>query len=666
MRAIRLLILAAPLIGLCGCRGIALEPEPPLPRAGAATQSRTIRPVGRSELAAIVRGAPKLPVELDLGLKMRLVDFIDCTNPADLHDFLDQGTSKVVSGPAGKYRVTAPHRHAFFSYAYRTAGRDKPVLLVIEYPDDAERIISFMTHDSMRAEKPNTSFSQETGVYTGEPYPLTNRMQYFTLVAWPQDDWSPLIVLNFGRTGGAGAAGRIWVYAIDDMPPLEVDEPDPANPRKLDIFFPLAFLAERDNFGWKSPRSIEHMVDYMKWVGLNRVTMEVYANQGWGAMCTVPSWDVDDKGYLEKILKTIDAKGGVDFIAGIVADGMYGNVTSGGRKVADMKPDEARAVILKGFDEFLERYGKYKCLKGLAFGSMETIGFLDMLQKHGILAEVVTHIQKRRPDMEIVTYVGNPRLQTPYFNGVNGPTTADIIDRWETSNADWSTFLADEAAKCLKDWKHDPPDLKKVWCLNVYEQYAPDDCRLHPLYRQEPRAAIFHDLDRSQKRSDLFDTPYAAIFGTFTEGHIGLHKDVNFWYTKPWTAPEMNPSGPSAMAAWARAMGHHDRLVISAGGWSVKYYGLESQMRRFAKAFRSLPPVAMKIAGSAGQDASVTMVRADPTQGTFSRGLPLENLRAYWALHGGNRELVVSLPGAPTLDEVSQLAESLMSDRRKT
>mgnify|MGYP003335013756 CR=1 FL=1 len=26
---------------------------------------------------------------------------------------------------------------------------------------------------------------------------------------------------------------------------------------------------------------------------------------------------------------------------------MYGNVTSGGRKVAEMKPDEARAVILK-------------------------------------------------------------------------------------------------------------------------------------------------------------------------------------------------------------------------------------------------------------------------------------------------------------------------------
>ena len=39
-----------------------------------------------------------------------------------------------------------------------------------------------------------------------------------------------------------------------------------------------------------------------------------------------------------------------------------------------------------------------------------------------------------------------------------------------------------------------------------------------PLYRQEPRAMLYADTERSQARSDLFRTPYAAIFGTFTEG----------------------------------------------------------------------------------------------------------------------------------------------------
>ena len=55
------------------------------------------------------------------------------------------------------------------------------------------------------------------------------------------------------------------------------------------------------------------MVDYFKFIGVNRVTAEVYANQGWGAMCTVPAWDADDKGNLEDVLRRLDAKGGIEF-----------------------------------------------------------------------------------------------------------------------------------------------------------------------------------------------------------------------------------------------------------------------------------------------------------------------------------------------------------------
>ncbi|MGD0999880.1 MAG: sugar-binding protein [Candidatus Brocadiia bacterium] len=574
----------------------------------AASPTEKTRPVPEAKLAEILKSAPALPGGIvgELGIKAHLIDFVDCTRTDDPHDFRDQGTSKVESGPAGTYRVTAPHRHAFFSYAYRTAGADKPVLLVIEYPDDAQRMISFMTHDSMRPGIQHLSFSQETGVYTGAPYPLTNKMQYFTLVSWPQDNWSPLIVFNFGRTGGAGAASRIWAYAIDELPPLEVNAPDPANERVLGAFFPLLFLAQRDNFGWQSPRSVEHMVDYFKFIGVNRVTAEVYGNQTWGAMCTVPAWDADDHGNLDDVLRRMDAKGGMSFIAGIVAPGMYGRVTAGGRDVATLPPEQFKAVMLKGFDELIERYGKYKSFKGFALGSMETIGFYDMLQAKGAAAEVVAHIKARRPNLDVMTFVGNPYLQTPYFDGQYGPTSWDVIAKWERAGGgDWPAFLAGEILADFTKWRHVPAELEKVAGLQVCEQYAPDDCVTHPLYRQEPRAMIYADTERSQARSDLFRTPYAAIFGTFTEGWIGLHKDLNFWYTKPWTAPELNPAGEFATAAWALAEGQHDRLAITAGGWSVKYFGLDLAMRRFAKAFRALPPVEM-----AEAPASMDFVKA--------------------------------------------------------
>ncbi len=328
-------------------------------------------PLTERQLAKIVADAPSPPKRVRMNIPGRLIDFVDFTDPDDPHPIKDNGTSRIVTGPAGKYRVTASHRHAFFSTLYKTAGRDKPVLLVIEYPDDADRVMSFMTHDSTRPGRAHLSFSQEGGVYTGGAFPKTGKMQYFTVLGWVQDDFSPIIAVNFARTGGSAAASRMWVYAVDKLPELKVDAPDPKNQRTLDMFFPLTFLATRDNFGWKSPKSVDHMVDYGKFIGVNRVTMVVYANQAsWGSSARIPSWDIKHEGELDGILKTLDARGDFGLVAAIVADGMYGNVKSGGKKVADMSPEKAREVLLKGIDEFIDRYGKYKSLKGIALGSM--------------------------------------------------------------------------------------------------------------------------------------------------------------------------------------------------------------------------------------------------------------------------------------------------------
>ncbi len=588
-----------------------------------------VKAVPEAAMARIVDQAPKLPTEMDLGLKTRLIDFIDCTKADDPHDFIDLGSSRVIEGKAGNYRVTAPHRHAFFSYGFRTAGKDKPVLIVIEYPDDEERVISFMTHDSRRAERPHHSFSQETGVYTGGQYPLSNKMRYFTLISWPQDDWSPLLVMNFGNVGGAGAASRIWVYAIDEFEPLDVDAPADGPQRQLDMFFPLAFLAKRDNFGWQSPKSIEHMVDYMKQIGLTRATMMVYANQGWGAMCTIPAWDADDKGNLDDILTQMDRKGGVKLIAGIVAEGMYGVVKAGGKPVAEMEPEELQAIIIKGLDQFIDRYGKYESMGGLAFGSMEAVGFMDLLRDKGVLQQVVAHVKQRRPDWEVVTYVGNFYLQNPHFGGKQSPTAWEVISQWEASAADggnkrdlrdgWPEVMGRRVVENWQRWKRDPAELSKVEGLDVYEMFMPDDHRLHGLYRVLPRQAMLLDTETNQYRSRHADTPYAAIFGTFTEGYIGLHKQVNWHYTKPWTAPEFNPPAEIGMGAWTRALGLRDRTAISAGGWSVKYFGLEPQMRRFARNFRRLPAVEM----------------------TDVENLPVDTVRLRWVMHQGKRYVAV-------------------------
>jgi len=566
-------------------------------------------------LADLVANAPKVPLaELDLGLKLELIDYIDCTDPCDPHDFLDQGTSQVVEGPAGRYRVSAPHRHSFFAYGYKTAGVDQPVLLVMEYPDDARRRFNFSMADSMRPSKAHTSFAPNAGVYTGDPTPLSNQMAYTTLLCWPQDEWSPITAMSLYRSGVGAAASRIWIYAVQEMPPLLT--PEEMNGRTLDLFLPLPFQIDRDYFGWNSPNAIEHMADYCRWIGVNRVTVMTYANQTWGGYMNVPAWDVTSP-YLDNILQQMDEQGGdIGFIAGIVADGMYGMVTHDGQPLYKMSPDEMRPILFQGLEQIITNYGKYKSFKGIAFGSMETTGFLDTLIKHGLMEEAVTHVKELRPDLEVITYLGSSWLQRPYFMPYTNtfvktayayptPTVEQVIGQWEDSSKDWKKHLADTVLQNWKNWNQDPAALRTVEGLTLYEKRLPDDHRCIESYRQEPRGPVYFDVLRNSHMGELIDTPYAGLFGTFDESWCGLTQGYNFWWNVHWTSFESNPTGQHALRPYAFVMSDHDRLAISTGSWVPKYFGMESEFRRFARAFHSLPAELMQPASS--PDAGVVV-----------------------------------------------------------
>lgn len=574
------------------------------------------QPLDDKKLAPIVRGAPECPGPLaDLDLKLRLIDFIDCASDKDPHGFMDQGTSAVTSGPAGRYRVTAAHRHAFFSYRFRSAGKDKPVLLVIEYPDDARRNICFLTHESGLTGRANNDWSLETGVYCGEPLPLSNKMQYHTFIYWPQDEWPAVIVANWSRTGPGGAAARVWVYAIDaPLPKLDVKEPDPANPRRLGHYNSIHFLPTDLHFGYRSPNAVEHMLDYAEYVGVNELSWTVVYNNTWGFSCKIPSWDGGDKSdHLDRVLTAMDQRGGMAFVAGFYLGGDFkvGGKTlmktarrtatrPGDKEPESLSPEELKAALFKGFDEFLDNYGKYKSLKGVALGAMYGIECIDPWAKSGLLSELVAHIKAKKPDLLVETYVGGRNLHQPYFSGRGAgeektPSTWDVVSGWEASGKPWSQYIGQQAAALWKEWKHDPAELRKAG-LTVLEQLQPDDAGVFDYYGSspDPRAMIYYDLDRSQARSDAVASNRAAMWNTHYEGWLGLDPNVNFWYRKLWVAPDFLPPEPLSMAPFANTLGLRDRIEIIPGSWNNKFFGHEATVRKFAKAFRELPAVDMK------------------------------------------------------------------------
>ncbi|NLF29831.1 MAG: hypothetical protein GX591_02950, partial [Planctomycetes bacterium] len=564
------------------------------------------------QVDAIVAKAPACPAVEPMDLKVRLIDYIDCADDGDPHDRMDQGTSRVFMNPRlGAYRETAAHRHAFFAYRFRSAGKDKPVLIVWEYPDNAERTINFSTHESPLSGRSNSDWSLETGVYTGDPLPLSNRMQYHTFIMWPQDRWPVAMVGNFHRYGHRAAASRIWVYAIEGgLPALQVDAPDPDNQRKLAHFNSFAFLPTSFHFGYRSADAVEHMLEYCQYVGVNELAWCVLANNSWGAWADVPSWPSSgsDRRHLDKVLAAMDRRGGFSFAACV---GPEGNVTLGGKRYADMTSDELRQACFTLFDEFLDRYGSYQSLRAIGLGSQYGIHFAKRLAEAGVLDDVVAHIKARRPDLQVFVFTGGLGLHVEYFGGRNGgPTANDVIAAFEQGGGSWDEVLGDMAVKAWTAWGQSPADFKAVEGLDVYEQYQPDDHRIFPLYAQQPRSMIYYDLDRSAARSAAVASPYAAVWNTHYEGWYGLHPEVNFWYQKLWVAPDFNAPPPLSLASFARVLGHRDRLVIMPGSWNNKFFGFETSMRRFARAYRSLPPVEM---------ADVSDVPADTVRVRWTR-----------------------------------------------
>ncbi|MDH7568063.1 MAG: hypothetical protein QHJ73_00580 [Armatimonadota bacterium] len=602
-----------------GTRGACVVALATLCAASAAGAPEKPQPLSEDERAAIVRTAPQMPQLPGLDLKLRLVDYIDCTNPRDPHGFMDQGTSRVVTGPAGRYRVTASHRHAFFAYRFRAAGKDNPVLLVFEYPDDADRNICFFTHESGLSGAANIDWSLETGVYTGDPLPLSNRMQYHTFIFWPQDEWPVAIVANWSRYGANGAASRIWVYAITEpLPALDINAPDPERQRVFGHYNSFHFLPTNLHFGLRSPNAIQHMLDYCRYVGINELSWQVVTNNSWGFACRIPSWEGGDRNdHLDQVLAAMDARGGFGLMAGFAFDGSF---RMGGKRVSEMAPAELLAALNRGMDEFLERYGRFRSLKGILLGAQYGIDFLDLLNQAGIARDVVAHIKAKRPDLQVITFVGGRQLHQEYFSGEAGvPSAWEVTARWEESGRPWSEFLGDQAAAAWKAWGHDPAKLREIDGLTLSEQLQPDDHRIFPLYAQQPRSAIYYDLDRSQRRSDAVATNRANLWNTHFEGWFGLMPDYNFWYRKLWVAPDFTAPPPLSLAPFANALGLRDRLAIVPGSWNNKCFGHEADMRRFTRAFLSLPPVPM-------QDVS---------------GVPVDTVRVRWSAYQGKRYVSV-------------------------
>jgi len=305
----------------------------PAERSGADRSPSSWRPIDAAGVFAYEPGdkaitAPDVPPAgagaaasaAEAGVRCRLVDYVDCTEAG--RGFADDGGSRVLELPGGKFRVTAVPRGfelKWFSYRIRTADRaGRAHLLVYELSNDRERYttVSLTVPPKMPWSPPYTGqervkvdpwgISQEPlwyepdvglSVHTGGDLPVDGKAFRSHFVFYPK---SAEMLLTVSASGwdlqrvesSGGAVSRVWVFEIVDE--LAEHRPEIAAPeaaltaRERPTRRPAAAGAER-RFGiytthpWyflahygvpphtpeQRRASLERMCDLMAFCGMN-------------------------------------------------------------------------------------------------------------------------------------------------------------------------------------------------------------------------------------------------------------------------------------------------------------------------------------------------------------------------------------------------------------
>ena len=168
------------------------------------------------------------------GMGLELEDIVNCADPNDPHPYLEGGgATRIVKHAGIKYREAGPNRggeagSSFFAYQIKFQRVDEPYLVVFEYPDDAERwsefgIYAWPANPKIAIERKNIwAYGRESGgAACGGRFPLSGKMRRFPILYFPNKE-EGFLVIKTASQGMPGAASRILIYRVGDIPAVQV------------------------------------------------------------------------------------------------------------------------------------------------------------------------------------------------------------------------------------------------------------------------------------------------------------------------------------------------------------------------------------------------------------------------------------------------------------
>ncbi len=177
------------------------------------------------------------------GMDLELEDVIDFTDPADPHAWTEAtAPASTGAGPAGErvlkprivrkpglvYReVTDTGKAAMFAYRFEFQHPGEWYLLVLEYPNDAERWMGAAVVGAVRwyldvpplPGRGSGYANSAPALVTGGKYPVDHTMKEMRWLCWARPEIQTLELVNVAA-GLRAAAARLRIYRVKDLPAM--------------------------------------------------------------------------------------------------------------------------------------------------------------------------------------------------------------------------------------------------------------------------------------------------------------------------------------------------------------------------------------------------------------------------------------------------------------
>lgn len=200
-------------------------------------------------------------------LKLKQVASLDLTRPLGPEVLCDDGGSRVVDSPLGRYRETSPER--FSRFVVRATLRRTGLHLVrITYPDDKMRTCEL----TVSSTAPGDFYNAQTGYCTGGTYPLSGRFQTLDCLVWARSAEQWVRFCAWAQDCPV-AASRVEVFEVEGGLPASAASAE-RSLRQIGLYwedaYPLPFCFGGGAGSFEDfDRVASNLCDYMDYSGQN-------------------------------------------------------------------------------------------------------------------------------------------------------------------------------------------------------------------------------------------------------------------------------------------------------------------------------------------------------------------------------------------------------------